>query len=242
MTWEIRTGDCIAGLRGVRGARLIFADPPYNQGIDYGQGAQADRLTDREYLRWCARWMKACKASLTDDGSLWVLISDEYAAEMAVILKSVGLHRRSWVKWYETFGVACQRKFNRCTRHLLHCVVDPKRFVFNRAAVSRPSDRQVKYRDKRANPAGKVWDDLWRIPRLAGTHKERLKGFPTQLPLALLRPIVGCASNPGDLVVDPFCGSGTTGHAALELGRDFIGIELSQQYAELARRRLVEVK
>ncbi len=62
--------------------------------------------------------------------------------------------------------------------------------------------------------------------------------FPTQLPLALLRPIVACASDPGDLVVDPFSGSGTTGHACIELGRRFKGIELSEKFADLSRKRL----
>src|SRR5262249_42085709 len=97
--------------------------------------------------------------------------------------------------------------------------------------------RQTTYLDKRANPAGKNWDDVWgvtrkdgsgAIPRVCGTHKERIPGFPTQLPLALLRPIIGCASNPGDLVIDPFCGSATTAVAAVELGRSFIGIESSR--------------
>ena len=59
--------------------------------------------------------------------------------------------------------------------------------------------------------------------------------FPTQLPIALLRPIVACASRPGDLVVDPFSGSGTTGAACIELGRRFVGLELSENFADLSR-------
>jgi site-specific DNA-methyltransferase (adenine-specific) len=120
--------------------------------------------------------------------------------------------------------------------------MDARRFVFNRDAVTRPSDRQAKYADKRANPRGKLWDDVWGInppiPRLTGTCNERIPGFPTQLPLRLLEPIVLCASEPGDLVVDPFCGSGTTGVAAIENKRRFIGIEKSDKFARLARLRL----
>jgi DNA modification methylase len=131
--------------------------------------------------------------------------------------------------------------FNRTKRHLLYMVRDPKRFTFNRCAFATQSDRQKKYNDKRANPAGKILDDVWIIPRVAGTHSERINGVPTQLPMELLRRVVGCSSNPGDLVIDPFSGSGTTAAACVELGRRFLGIELSPQYAELSRRRLAGV-
>ncbi|MFM9959947.1 MAG: DNA methyltransferase [Planctomycetaceae bacterium] len=238
--WEIRCGDCIEELAKLKPgtARLAFADPPYNQGIDYGPGRNADSLADEAYLAWCRRWIKACVRVLTDDGSLWVMISDEYADHFGLLLREAGLHRRSWIKWYETFGVNCTNNFNRCSRHIFYCVKNPRRFVFNTDAVSRPSDRQSKYADSRANPHGKLWDNVWCIPRLVENSRERLPDFPTQLPLALVRPIVLCASQPGDLVIDPFSGSGTTGVASVETGRRFIGLEKSSQFAVLARQRL----
>lgn len=219
-TWEIRCGDCITELAKLKPstARLVFADPPYNQGIDYGRGRQADLLSERAYLDWCRKWIAACIRVLTDDGSLWVMISDEYADHFGLLLREAGLHRRSWIKWYETFGVNCTNNFNRCSRHIFYCVKNPRRFVLNADTVSRPSDRQSKYADSRANPHGKIWDNVWCIPRLVENSKERLPDFPTQLPLALVRPIVLCATQPGDLVIDPFCGSGTTGVRRLEMG------------------------
>jgi site-specific DNA-methyltransferase (adenine-specific) len=103
----------------------------------------------------------------------------------------------------------------------------------------------IKDNDKRANPAGRIWDDVWGIdppiPRVCGTFKERLAGFPTQLPLALLRPIIGCATDPNDLILDPFSGSATTGVAALELGRRYIGIERSPEFAARSRERLAKI-
>jgi DNA modification methylase len=239
--WNVIEGEALATLSGLceGGARLVFADPPYNIGIDYGDGEDADRLPDADYLAWCAEWFTQCRRVLTGDGSLWVLICDEYAAEYGVALKAAGFTVRNWIKWYETFGVNCANKFNRCSRHLFYCVKDPDRFVFHREAVSRPSDRLAKYNDARANPAGKLLDDVWTdIPRLAGTHAERLPDFPTQLPLALLRRVVLCASDPGDLVIDPFNGSGTTGAAAVESGRRYLGIEKEARFAEAARQRL----
>jgi DNA modification methylase/ParB-like chromosome segregation protein Spo0J len=239
LPWEIRQGDCLDVLSKIeRGSvRLIFADPPYNIGIDYGQGTEADTLPGREYLDWCIAWAEAAERLLTPDGSMWVLINDEWADEIGCILRGF-LHRRAWIKWYETFGVNNANNFNRCSRHLFYMVKDPRRLVFNPEAVNRQSARQTLYADKRANPEGKVWDDVWAIPRLAGTHKERLPDFPTQLPLELLTPIIGCASEPGDLILDPFSGSGTTGTAALRLGRRYIGIEANPKFAEMSRLRL----
>ncbi|MFZ5833268.1 MAG: DNA methyltransferase [Planctomycetota bacterium] len=241
--WVVHNGDCLAILPTLAApARLIFADPPYNIGIDYGSGPAADKLAPDVYMAWAERWLAACRDRLTPDGSLWVLIGDEFAAEYGVTLKRLGFTIRSWVKWFEAFGVNCSNNFNRCSRHLFYCVRDPGCYVFHADAVSRPSDRQTKYADRRAAPGGKFWDDVWgiepAIPRLTGTCGERVPDFPTQLPLRLLEPIVLCASDPGDLVVDPFNGSGTTGVASIRHGRRYVGIEQNPHFAELARLRL----
>jgi site-specific DNA-methyltransferase (adenine-specific) len=240
--WSIINSDVMDGLESVRDehgpARLIFTDPPYNIGINYGDGEQADRLSDAAYMKWVRQWFALCWDCLTDDGSLWVMIGDEYAAEYAVELKATGYTVRSWIKWYETFGVNCSNKFNRTSRHIFYAVKDPAAFVFNPEAVTRPSDRQTKYGDSRASAGGKVWDDVWQISRLTGTCSERIPDFPTQLPLALVEPIVLCASMPGDLVVDPFNGSGTTGVAAVRNGRKYLGVEKSEAFADIATKRI----
>ena len=242
-SWKIYHGDCVPILPTLtEPARLIFADPPYNIGIDYGDGQAADKLSDEQYMTWVETWLTACRDHLTPDGSLWVLIGDEYAAEYGVLLKRLGLTIRSWIKWFESFGVNCSRNFNRCSRHLFYCLRNPQQFVFHEDAVTRPSDRQTKYADKRAALTGKLWDNVWgiepAIPRLTGTCNERIPDFPTQLPLALLEPIIQCASDPGDLVLDPFSGSGTTGVAAIRHQRRYLGIEKSATFADLARLRL----
>jgi site-specific DNA-methyltransferase (adenine-specific) len=240
--WSIINSDVMDGLESVRDehgpARLIFTDPPYNIGINYGDGEQADRLSDAAYMKWVRQWFALCWDCLTDDGSLWVMIGDEYAAEYAVELKATGYTVRSWIKWYETFGVNCSNKFNRTSRHIFYAVKDQAAFVFNPEAVTRPSDRQAKYCDSRASAGGKIWDDVWQIPRLTGTCSERIPDFPTQLPLALVEPIVLCASMPGDLVVDPFNGSGTTGVAAVRNGRKYVGVEKSEAFADIATKRI----
>jgi site-specific DNA-methyltransferase (adenine-specific) len=205
--------------------------------VDYGDHHN-DRMKPAEYLAWSERWIRAAVRLLSPDGSLWLLINHEWSAGLRLATEAVGLHHRETITWYETFGVNCTRKFNRCSRQLLWMVRNPRRFVFDPSAVRTSSARLAKYRDRRANPAGKLLDDVWTIPRLAGTHRERIPGFPTQLPVELLRRVVACASEAGDLVVDPFSGSATTGAACRELGRRFIGIEKSGRFAGMARERL----
>jgi site-specific DNA-methyltransferase (adenine-specific) len=251
--WRIVTGDVLEETGpDVGGPRLIFADPPYNVGVDYGEGKEADLLPEYDYYVWCSRWIAACHRVLADDGTLWLLIDHEHAAVIELILRGSFLlptalrgpafHVRSRVTWYETFGVNCPDKFNCCSRRLFYCVKDRNAFAFNADPVTRPSDRQAKYRDRRAAPGGKLWDDVWGvnppIPRLTGTSAERLPDFPTQLPLALVTPIVLCASDPGDLVLDPFSGSGTTGVAAVRNGRRYLGVEKNPAFAALSRDRL----
>lgn len=242
-SWRIITGDCIEEMESLEPGivRLAFADPPYNIGIDYGRGSNADKLPDDDYLHWCQTWINACVRLLIDDGSLWVMINDDYADHFGLLLRQCGLHRRAWIKWYETFGVNCTNNFNRCSRHIFYCVKNPRRFVFNTEAVSRPSDRQLKYADKRAAPHGKLWDNVWCIPRLVENSQERLPDFPTQLPLDLVSPIVQCASHPGDLVFDPFTGSGTTGVATVIGQRRFLGCERNPEFVRAAELRLASI-
>lgn len=252
LSCKIIHGDCTSIFHDIEpeSARLVFADPPYNIGIDYGDHF-SDSRTDDNYITWTDMWMGGAASRLISDGSLWILINWEYMPDVVRIGQNMGLFLRQTLIWYESFGVNTTRMFNRCSRALLWFTLSERRFVFNDnvevgnpGSIRRKSDRQEKYSDKRADPDGKLWDDVWginpAIPRLMGTCSERLPDFPTQLPLALLRPIIACASDPGDLVIDPFCGSGTTGVACIELGRRFIGIELGTEFSVMAEKRLIQ--
>jgi len=141
-------------------------------------------------------------------------------------------------------------------------------YTFNRSEVAVPSARMTTYGDARANPTGKLPDDTWYlrpqeaieapreadgprhfdadgdtwyIPRLAGTFKERVNWHPCQLPEALLERIIKLSSNPGDLVFDPFTGSGTTLAVAARLKRQWLGCEMSSDYAAKATARIEHV-
>ncbi len=92
--------------------------------------------------------------------------------------------------------------------------------------------------DKRANPNGKVPDDVWTISRVAGTFKERIKGFPCQMPIKVLERIIITSSNKDSIVFDPFSGTGTTPYVAKKLGRKYIATEISPKYHKISTERV----
>lgn len=259
---EIVLEDCIAGMQRLPDecVDLAFADPPFNIGYEYDT-YHDDRPAD-EYLVWCEQWTREVKRVLKPNGTFWLAIGDEYAAELCVMLKrQLGLTLRSWVVWYYTFGVNCTHKFSRSHAHLFYFVKDAKDFTFNAddPGIRVPSARQLVYGDKRANPKGRLPDDTWILrpqdvpdgfapdgdtwyfPRVAGTFKERQGWHGCQMPEQLLGRIVRACSNEGELVLDPFTGSGTTLAVAKKLHRNYLGYELSDEYANRAVERLAEI-
>ena len=256
MPWnDVRVGDCVAEMDRMPAGcvDLAFADPPFNIGYEYD--VYQDRRAKAEYLEWTELWMKGVARVLKPTGSFFLAIGDEYAAEMKIRLDALGFTMRNWIVWHYTFGVNCSKKFNRSHAHIFYYVADPKRFTFESDRVRVPSARMTTYADRRANPVGKLPDDTWvlrpqedgehyaaesdtwSVSRVCGTFKERT-GHPCQMPEGVLERIVKVASNEGDLVFDPFAGSGTTLAVAKRLKRRYLGIELSEDYADAVRVRL----
>jgi len=237
---SIIAGDCVKVLSHLKEpvADLVFADPPFNIGYKYD--IYQDRRAYDEYYAWTENWMGACLHALKPTGSFWVAIGDEYAAEVRVIGRKLGLHLRNWVIWHYTFGQNTQKKFARAHAHLFYWVKNPRGFTFNDGAVRIPSARQTTYADRRANPKGKVPDDVWSFSRVCGTFHERVKWHPCQMPERLLERIVKASSNEGELVLDPFSGSGTTAVVAARLKRQYFGVDLSKRYVTNARQRIAE--
>jgi len=239
---QILCGDCVELLRTAKGpfADLIFADPPFNIGYKYDR--YDDQRASEKYLAWTRDWIGACVRVLKPHGSFYIAIGDEYAANVRLIADDCGLVMRNWIIWHYTFGQQLKRKFARSHTHIFYFVKDAKSFTFNDEMVRVISDRQKKYSDKRANPAGKMPDDVWdEYPRVCGTFRERT-GFPCQMPESLLARIIRLSSNEGDWVLDPFCGSGTTAVVAHKLNRRFTMIDLSEEYVEASRTRIAEAE
>ena len=256
---DVYQADCIEGLDQIAPGSidLVFADPPFNIGYQYD--VYHDARADDEYLQWTRKWMSGVQKALKPSGAFWLAIGDEYAAELKIIAqKELGFTCRSWVIWYYTFGVNCKNGFSRSHTHLFYFVRDPKQFTFNAddPAVRIPSARQLVYADGRANPNGRLPDntwilrpqdfpdgfapdqDTWYFPRVAGTFKERQGFHGCQMPEQLLGRIIRCCSNPTEIVLDPFGGSGTTLAVAKKLGRQWIGFELSKDYVQKIKVRL----
>lgn len=253
--------DCLEGLARIQPGSidLAFADPPFN--IGYSYDVYHDNRPTEEYLQWSRQWMAAVVRVLKPSGTFWLAIGDEYAAELKLIAqRDLGLTCRSWVIWYYTFGVHCVRTFSRSHTHLLYFVKDPEHFTFHaeNPAVRVPSARQLVYADARANPRGRLPDntwilrpqdvprgfaphhDVWYFSRVAGTFNEREGFHGCQMPEQLLGRIIRCCSDPLDVVLDPFAGSGTTLAVAKKLGRRWIGFEISPRYVAHIVRRLAE--
>ena len=222
-------GDCLESFPSLEAGSidLVFADPPFN--IGYGYDVYDDRRDSAHYLDWTRKWAKEVCRVLKPAGTFWLAIGDEYAAELKLIFhRELGLSLRSWVIWYYTFGVNCTRKFNRSHAHLFYFVKDAKRFTFNDEVIRVPSARQLVYADARANPRGRLPDDTWILrpqdvpdgfaaasdtwyfPRVCGTFKERAGWHGCQMPEQLLGRILKACTDSGDVVLDPFAGSGTT--------------------------------
>src|SRR5215218_7609501 len=146
---QILTGDCLRHLAALPegSVDLAFADPPFNIGYEYDQ--YDDKKERDEYLSWSQKWIAAVHRVLKDDGTFWLAIGDEYAAELKLLSQEVGFHTRSWVIWYYTFGVNCKSKFTRSHAHLFYFVKDPANFTFreNDPANRVPSARQLVYND-----------------------------------------------------------------------------------------------
>jgi site-specific DNA-methyltransferase (adenine-specific) len=237
---RIIIGDAAAVLNTLPAgcADLVVADPPFNFGLDYGDGSKADRLDPADYLAFTDRWLAAARRVLSPAGAFWVQITPRWAGHVQVRLEALGLTWRNSPVWCYKFGPHQRHKFAPCHQQLFYFTAEPGSFTFNADEVRVPSDRQVKYRDRRANPAGRVPGDVWTFKRIAGTHRERRRHV-CQTPEQLLERVVRACTNPGDLVLDPFAGSGTTLAVAKRLGRRFLGIEKNPETAARAEKRLL---
>ena len=244
--WDVTIGDCLEVLTGDKavtagvapgGARMVFADPPYDLGKDYGRGRQDDRKGADAYADFTRQWVGLCARLLTPDGSLWAVVDHRCLLPVQAAMRDAGLHQRGVVSWPDPFAQYQPRNFTP-GRFLVYAVKNPRNFVFHADAVAVPSKRQTRYADARAHPAGRTpsgcWDD---IPTLCGTFAERGGGV-TQLPVALVeRPVLAC-TDAGDLVLDPFGGEGTAAVAAARHGRRCVLVERDAERAKRAAERL----
>lgn len=248
---RVYVGDCrevLPRIPEVRGHEvdLVFADPPFNWSRAYDEWD--DKMPRNDYLDFTYDWLDLCVGALREHGAIWVNIPDDTCAEIVLHLKQRGLTMVNWCVWHYRFGQNTKSRFINSKVHALYFVRNPRNRRWNAEEVLEISDRASTYFDPRTMnkrdglPAGRrvpmdVWyGEYW--GRIQGNNKERRPGHDNQLPEVYLERVIRATSNPGDLVLDPFLGSGTTGVMARALGRGFIGTEFSAANAKRAFQRI----
>jgi len=233
---------------------VIFADPPYhlsNGGSTCRSGRRAsvdkgawDRsngvVEDHDFQ---SRWLAACRRVLKPSGTIWVSGTQHVIFSIGYAMQELGYHLLNTITWYKPNAapnLAC-RFFTHSTEILLWASparVRPLAHRFNYQAMKGVTGKQM--RDlweitERPEPGG--GQVVWSLPT-PGPREKELGRHPTQKPLALLERVLAASSAPGDLVLDPFCGSGTTGVAAVQASCRFLGIERDLDYVGLSASRL----
>jgi len=241
---SLYSGNCIEVLHQIANADpsgcidMIFADPPYflsNGGIS----CQAGKMVSVNKGNWDKshgpevnhefnrKWLEACQKVLRPNGTIWVSGTAHVIHSIGFAMQQLGykiLNDITWVKPNPPPNLSC-RYFTHATETVIW------------AAKNANSRHLFHYQEMRRMNNGKQMKSIWPILPPATQEKEFGK-HPTQKPLELLKRILLASSNPGDLILDPFMGSGTTGVAAVQLNRKFVGIELDSGYIATAIKRL----
>ena len=236
----IVTGDCMDVLDTVKdeSCKLVFADPPYNMGKNFGNNK--DQWTSaHDYSEWCQRWIEKCISKLTADGSIMIMGHPRYSSYLVPYLDR-NLHYVNQIVYCYTDGMPEYKNFERRYEIIMYYRKNRNKFVFNVDDIRVPL---VRY-DKTSNPEGKNPNDVWQINRVRWNSRERVSksngkiAHAAQKPLRLMRRIILATTAQGDIVLDPFLGTGTTAVAAKELSRKSFGIEINDEYVQIATNRL----
>jgi modification methylase len=239
-------GDCIAEMQALPEAcvDMVFADPPYNLQLEGALHRPNHTLVDgvdedwdrfdgfAAYDRFTESWLSAARRLLKPDGTLWVIGSYHNIFRVGSRLQDLGFWILNDVVWRKTNPMPNfrGRRFTNAHETLIWCARDREaRYSFNYESM------------KSLNEELQMRSD-WLLPICNGAERMKdgdgRKLHPTQKPEALLHRVVLAATKPGDLILDPFFGTGTTGAVAKRLGRRFLGIERDAGYAAAARKRL----
>ena len=247
---RVLDGDCLRRLRELPAGSvdLVFADPPYNLQLEREllrpNNSVVDGVDDawdkfgsfEEYDRFSKKWLAECQRVLKPDGAIWVIGSYHNIFRLGVALQDLGFWLQNDVIWRKTNPMPNFRgkRFTNAHETLIWAGRDRKaRVTFNYEAM------------KAANDDLQMRSD-WLFPICSGPERLKddggRKAHPTQKPEALLSRILLATTNPGDVVLDPFFGTGTTGAVARRLGRRFIGIERDPDYVKAAQERISRVQ
>jgi DNA modification methylase len=231
----LRCGDALELFKGIANESidLIVADPPYNLGKDYGNNHDLKGFDD--YIRFTKDWLSEAERVLKPNGTIYVFMGVRFISYLYDILdRELQLFFNSWIVWHYTQGLGKTKGFSPRHDDIL-AFNKSKDFIFNLDNVRVPQ----KYYRERNNMRGANPGDVWQFSHVHYSNPNR-QNHPTQKPEGIIERIVLASSNKGDLVLDPFSGSGTTLRVCQQLDRRAIGFELNPEYVDMARLRLSE--
>jgi site-specific DNA-methyltransferase (adenine-specific) len=238
-------GDCLAVLRQLPDdcVDMVFADPPFNVGKSYG--CYKDQKPADEYLAWCRAWLTELVRVTKPTGSIFVHHIPKWLIPLAAFLNEIAYFRH-WIAW-DAQGQPLGKTLLLSHYGILYYTKSPKGFKFYDLRYPHPRCRTCHtplkdYGGKKTtmHPFGPLLTDVWTdIHRVR--HRSRRDDHPCQLPEPLLERLILMCTDEGDIVLDPFVGTGTTAVAAKRLGRHFIAIDIDLKYVEMTRRKLERV-
>ncbi|MFN3584096.1 site-specific DNA-methyltransferase [Phenylobacterium sp.] len=243
-------GDCLEELAKLpdRSVDLVFADPPYNLQLGGDllrpDNSKVDAVDDHwdqfesfeAYDAFTRAWLKECRRVLKDDGAIWVIGSYHNIFRVGVAVQDLGFWILNDIVWRKSNPMPNFKgtRFTNAHETLIWAAKSRggRRYTFNYDAM------------KMANDELQMRSD-WTLPLCTGDERLKdeagAKAHPTQKPEALLHRVILASTKPGDVILDPFFGTGTTGAVARRLGRKFVGIEREAEYARIAKARIAKV-
>lgn len=249
---HIYSGDCNLVLRKEiepGSVNLIFADPPYNlsgESLEWKEKSYSkvnetwDKMDPKDYVDFTDRWIQSCYDALAPNGSVFVCCSKHNLSVVDTAIRAKGFEVNNIITWFKTNAMPNMtgRMFTHSSEFIIWGVKG-KGWTYNRQEAKNANP------DRTKDGTLKAMRDVWFIPACNG--KERIKGpdgksaHKTQKPEQLVERCVRICSNPGDTILDPFLGSGTTAVVAQRLGRKWIGIELDENSVKMSQDRLAKL-
>jgi len=238
---EIICGDCLKVMKQIpdNSVDMTFADPPYNLGKEYER--YEDSKDMREYLSWCRKWLHEMVRITKPTGSVFVMNIPKWLVYFANYLNEVA-YFKAWIAW-DAMGAPKGKKLLPNHYGILWYVKSSKHKFYDirsphpRCRVCNELLADYGGKKDQAHPYGPLVSDVWTdIHRIR--HKIRRDEHPCQLPVPLVERLILMCTDEGDIVLDPFVGTGTTCVAAKRLGRRYVGIDIDPKYVEIARKNV----
>ena len=240
---HIVLGDSLELLQRVPDSSVdvVFADPPFNLGKAYK--STRDNLPPQEYLTWCERWISEVVRVTKDTGSIFLHNIPKWLTYFSGILNRQQVVFKHWIAW-DAPTAPMGKSLQPAHYGILFYVKDPSQAKFYEVRRPHPRCRKCHYlikdyggKKSQLHPFGPLLSDVWTdIHRVK--HRKHRDKHPCQLPIHLLERVLLMSTDEGDIVLDPFSGTGTTAVAAKRLGRHYVGLEIDPDYVQISREKL----